>query len=181
MTKTRPITDPVQPDIPACMALAAEQLKKVTTALAMIADTVITVQDQALCLAIADEIGERVHAIRQSIVDDLADSLEADVETSVGWLTRVKMSPKESWRLADTRDAARPEFVQRLATNPETGEVLPQIKRAVLNTMRLYETVFSVGKPKAAFRTDLGLDVDEFRTVEDRGYTVELRQPSVPS
>lgn len=181
-TKTRPtrITDPDPADIPAKVAQAAESLKAVTAALAMI-DTVMALHDQALCLAICEEIVERALVIKQTITDDLADSLEADVETPVGWLTRVKLSPKETWRNTDARDAARPEFVERLATNPETGEILPTIKRVVLSTMRLYETIFSVGKPKAAFETDLGLSFDEFRTVEDRGYTVELRHPSVPS
>jgi len=139
-------------------------------------DSLTGVVDKARALSMIEGVMQRLASYDEQLRDDLIASMETDsVLTPAGWLMREKRDRKITWRNADARDAARPAFVQALATNPETGELLPNLKRVVMRTMDMYERCFSVSNPKAAFRTELDLDVDEFREINnDTGYTLRL-------
>jgi hypothetical protein len=171
MDTPTPITYEVM-DVVASLASAIDGITEVSRPPA-----IVTVDDAAHCVALVDTLARLLAQMREWYTDVLVAEMPADeVETSVGWVVRTKRDPTVKWARQDARDAARPAIVKQVAVDPMTGEVHKPLEAAILRALAVYEEAFSVGDPKAAFRTRLGMDVDEFRTIiPNNGYKIEVR------
>lgn len=126
-------------------------------------------QSEALLRAFRDEISEL-----------LGSGMEADEIPVDGLgLLRRKARLSSSWLGDESRERMHSDalmaIVNRVATDPSSGEIHANLARVAAETWRLTSDAFSLGAdPKAAFRKVLGLNPDEYRTRRITGYTVTV-------
>lgn len=119
---------------------------------------------------------DRVRAVLNGLASEtarlLASLMEQDREEIGRFVVKRSRSTSEQWDAESARRDALVAIRNRLAVNPETGEIVPSLSRVVEEAVRTAYAVTSTA-PKAKLLTGglkaLGLRPDDYRSVEPSG------------
>lgn len=131
-------------------------------------------------LDLADQIQMLISELLAGLQMEIAERMEADTQViaGIGQFTR-RAKESSTWRDESSRermfDDAKRAIAQRLARDPQTGEIIQPLAQIAREAFDLIEASFSLGaQPKTAFRKTLGLQPDEYRIRSSSGFTVKI-------
>jgi len=131
-------------------------------------------------LDLADQIQMIISDICSGLQMEIAERMEDDTQiiAGIGQFTR-RRRESSTWiddtSRAQMLDDAKRAIAQRVARDPQTGEIIMPLAQVARETFDLMEESFSLGaQPKAGFRKRLGLQPDDYRARSSSGYTVKI-------
>lgn len=131
-------------------------------------------------LDLADQIQSVLSDLLLGLQMEIAERMETDsqVIAGIGQFTR-RAKESSTWKDESSRERmfedAKRAIAQRLARDPQTGEIIQPLAQIAKETFDLIEASFSLGaQPKTAFRKTLGLQPDEYRIRSTSGYSVKI-------